>query len=366
MNVIVHQKYRANKKEPLAAMLRRILDAFAAASLTPEITASFADGPDVGGVSAENRALKKYPDLVPFVSNEPAIPGLPATQRLAGSPSGSRLPLDAVLVLAEGVPRSLPFNAIEVSFGHPEFGMTEAVLGLPLVGVHVGDNWWINGRKRSLRALYSVTADPESSDLPAPLPGVAAVLELLGTPQKSQTMVMPETADAPSRDAMDRVHEVTARYRAELGTVLERASLPHDLPPLDDVLGDPVGSGPLKPTLVAAFTPRDYSCRGEPGRFLLERTTSHGNRVILDIDVGTWSRMVTAQYVVTGAGGGTRLRIPVCVRAAESLQYPIGDGANWERIVANIASVVDEFDRTFLVEVEEVIGPSPDWFDPVA
>jgi hypothetical protein len=165
---------------------------------------------------------------------------------------------------------------------------------------------------------------------------------------------------------MDRVHEVTARYRTELADVLERASLPYDLPPVDDVLGDPVGSGPLKPALVDAFTPRDYSCRGEPGRFVLERTTALGNRVILDIDVGTWSRMVTAQYVVVGAGGGTRLRIPVCARAAGALQYPIGDGANWERIVSNIAGVVDEFDRTFLVEVEEAIGPSPDWFDPGA
>lgn len=366
MNVVVHQKYRADKKEPLAAMLRRILDAFAAASLTPEVTATFADGPDVGGVSAVNRALKKYPDLVPFVSNEPAMPGLPATQRLAGSQSGSKLPLDAVLVLAEGVPRSLPFNAIEVSFGHPEFGMAEDVLGQPLVGVHVGDNWWINGRKRSLRALYSVAADPDASDLPAPPPGIAAVIELLGTPQKSQTIVMPETADAPARDAMARVQDITARYRAELADVLDRASLPHDLPPVADVLGDPVGSGPLKPTLVGAFTPRDYSCRGEPGRFVLERTTSLGNRVILDIDVGTWSRMVTAHYVVVGASGGTRLQIPVCARAAGALQYPIGDGANWERIVSNVAAGVDEYDRTFLVEIEEAIGPSPDWFDPGA
>ncbi len=63
--MVVYQKHRANKKEPLAAMLRRIPDGFAAASLTPEVTATFADGPDVGGVSAVNRALKKYPDLDP-------------------------------------------------------------------------------------------------------------------------------------------------------------------------------------------------------------------------------------------------------------------------------------------------------------
>jgi hypothetical protein len=264
------------------------------------------------------------------------------------------------------VPRSLPFNAIEVSFGHPEFGMTGAVLGQPLVGVHVGDNWWINGRKRSLRVLYSVAADPESSDLPAPLPGVAAVLELLGTAQKSQTIVMTETADSPSGDATAQVQEITSRYRAGLADILDRVSLPYDLPPVDDVLGEPVGSGPLKPTLVAAFTPRDYSCRGEPGRFVLERTTTLGIRVILDIDVGTWSRMVTAHYVVVGAGGGTRLQIPVGARAAGALQYPIGDGANWERIVSNIAAVVDEFDQTFLIEIEEAIGPSADWFDPGA
>ena len=45
-------------------------------------------------------------------------------------------------------------------------------------------------------------------------------------------------------------------------------------------------------------------------------------------------------------------------------QYPIGDTANWEKIVANIAAVADELDRTFVPEIEAAVGPAPEWFEP--
>ena len=57
------------------------------------------------------------------------------------------------------------------------------------------------------------------------------------------------------------------------------------------------------------------------------------------------SRSVTATYMVRGLGFDARLRIPVTARALEAMQYPIGDTANWERIVANLGVLVDELDE---------------------
>jgi hypothetical protein len=364
MDVFIHHAYRASRKEQLAVMLQRILDAFGAAGLVPSVAATFADGPDGGGVSAVDRALKKYPELEAFAGVEPGIPGLPPTKRLGEDPAGRRLPLDAVLALAGRVPRSLPFDSIQVQFGHPEFdgvGSDDGLVG----GVVVGDSWWINGRNRSLSAIYTVKADPDAADLPPPPAGVAKVIADLGKPRKSTTSVIPAAAEVESTDKIQAARTIVSRYRTSMAEIVAQAAPPHQLPELSEVLAtaQPAG-GPLKPALVAAFTPAGFDCRGEPGRFVLRRRTMAGNFEILDIDVGTWSRMVTVQYRVHGSGGAVRLHIPVGERAVGALQYPIGDGPSWERIVANVAAVVDELERTFLPEVEEILGGSPDWFEP--
>ena len=56
--------------------------------------------------------------------------------------------------------------------------------------------------------------------------------------------------------------------------------------------------------------------------------------------------------------------MPPVTRRDDGRQYPIGDTANWERIVANLAAIVDELERTFVVDVEQAVGPAPAWFDP--
>jgi hypothetical protein len=45
-------------------------------------------------------------------------------------------------------------------------------------------------------------------------------------------------------------------------------------------------------------------------------------------------------------------------------QYPIGDTANWERIVENVAAIVGELERTFVAEIEAAVEPAPVWFEP--
>ena len=67
-------------------------------------------------------------------------------------------------------------------------------------------------------------------------------------------------------------------------------------------------------------------------------------------------------FHVHGPGFNATLVLPVTLRGGG--QYPIGDTANWEQIVANLRAVVDELDRTFVPEIEAATGPAPDWFEP--
>ena len=55
---------------------------------------------------------------------------------------------------------------------------------------------------------------------------------------------------------------------------VDRANLPHDLPPNQEAFTAGVTSGPKKPELVRAFTPMGYDCRSESaGSFTLRRRT---------------------------------------------------------------------------------------------
>ena len=82
------------------------------------------------------------------------------------------------------------------------------------------------------------------------------------------------------------------------------------------------------------------------------------------MDVGTWSRSLTASFSVTGLGFSVILPLPVSKRAMGGGQYPIGDAARWQQIVDNLAPLVVEYDRSFVPAIEAAAGPSPEWYAP--
>ena len=230
----------------------------------------------------------------------------------------------------------------------------------------------MNGRTRSLYALYSVDADAASARLPDPPASIRAILAGFGKPGRSRQFILkPSDTAAPNESgavvvAKDRsaVAPIVAKYRSGMRSLIERLGLPYDLPPENEARPmNRGGSGPLKPTLVHAFASRGFDCLGGSGMFTLQHRTADNHVVELKLDVGTWSRMVTAMFRVRGPGVNATLELPVTTRA-QGRQYPIGDVANWERIVANLATIVDELERTFVKEIEAVIDPAPQWFSP--
>jgi hypothetical protein len=270
--------------------------------------------------------------------------------------------------LADGVPRSLPFNVVNVHFGHPHFGKAIFPMGLsPQTGIAIGDGWWINGRMRSLSAFYAVDAEATSKKLPDPPPAIAAILAGLGKPKRTAQFVAPTSdADGPSvPQEIARISPIVVKYRNDMKALVERIGLPHDLPAAADArLSSRGASGPLKPTLVEAFKPRGYTCRGESGTFTLRRRTAANHVVDVELDVGTWSRSLTLMFHVRGPGFNATLMPPVTTRGPAAPQYPIGDTANWKQIVENVAAIVDELERTFVAEIDAAAGPAPEWFEP--
>ena len=84
MHVAVKMEFKADRKEKLGDLVRRVAAAFEQNGLEPQIVVTFSDGP--GGIqstSAVGRALKKYPHLAAFERNDAPLqrPGLPPAPR---------------------------------------------------------------------------------------------------------------------------------------------------------------------------------------------------------------------------------------------------------------------------------------------
>jgi hypothetical protein len=377
MNVAVTLEFKADRKEPLGVLIRRVVGAFERVGLDPQIAATFSDGPaGIRTTSAVERALKKHPHLARFERNDAPLKGvvLPPIRRLTAG-GEDPFPIADLLALSDGVPRSLPFQSVNVVLSHDDFGKAEFQVALaPPTGISIGDSWWTNGRNRALSAFYAVDVDENAKTLPEPPATIAAIFSSLGKPKRSGQFVAPRPAAPAARPASEpgsralaadivAIGPILAKYRRDLTALVERSGLPHDLPAPNDVRQINVGaSGPLKPTLVAAFTPRGYNCRGGHGTFTLRRRTAANHVVDVELDVGTWSRSLTAMFTIHGPGFNATLTLPVTLRGGG--QYPIGDTANWERIVANLGAVVDELERTFVPEIEAAVDPAPAWFEP--
>ena len=390
MRVAVVTTFAASRKEPLLEMLNRVRGGFRDAALeVSSISFNFGDALVPGFVSSVDRVLKRHPELSRFVTDAEPVPGIRGARRISNGPlskaAGEAVPWETLQAIAAGVPRSFPFHSVVFHFAANEFGtlgpVTPGFANL-LPGVLLSDSWWVNGRVRSLSACTVIEAEPSARKLPALPPAVAVVLAACGKAKRTVQAPLPGEAEraqaipvrlpsgtlmaSANPEAARAVKPVVADYRARMTEIMERAALPHDLAAVGEALRANIGvsSGPRKPALERAFAPLGYSCKGGSGTFTLRRLTAANLTVELALDVGTWGHSVMAMFKVLGVGFKATLILPVSAQAVAGAQYPIGDAAQWTKIVENLAALVKELDRTFVPDVEKAAGPSPDWYRP--
>jgi hypothetical protein len=363
MDVLIQYEYRANKKEPFGVLLRRLHDGLVAAALPVSYEFGFADSPVAGGVSAVDRALKKFPQLAALVQKASVI-GMDGYAHKTISGGDTELPFASLAEVADGLPRSLPFHSARVRFGGPVFG-----IGPPLVvtGIDACDSWWVNGRQRSLLANFVLDAGESARALPAPPGALGVFLATLGKPRRTNRIpVISPTQAQTGKAALERsvLFEITQKYRTKLADLVAEAGMPHQLPARIEALT--TGSGhdrhPMKPALERHFSPLGYSCKGGVGTFTLRRRTAANHVVEVDLDVGTWSHLVLAYFRVHVPGYCCAVPMPVAP-GVEGGQYPIGDAERWEKIMANLAALAAHLERRIVPEIEAAAGQAPAWFE---
>jgi len=392
MRVALVYTFAASRKEPLATMLDRVHQGFVDAGFTePTIRFNFGNPLIGGGVSSVDRVLKRYPELSRFVTEAEPAPGIRGAKRISNGPlsaaAGESVPYPTLQEIAAGVPRSFPFHSVVFHLFTSEFGdqiqtLTPSAGMMP--GVLVSDSWWVNGRNRGLSACVVVEGDAGQKKLPPPPASIATILAACGKPRKTVQVPLADKVEAgpipavrvptgvlmPSTDPekAKAVQEVVLRFREQLPQIVNRAGLPHDLPDYAEALNMfklEVTPGPKKPSLEQVFKPMGYSCKGEAGDFVLRRRTASNYFVNVSVGIGSWGKTVTAHYLVWGLGFKALLSLPPTANGLPRGQYPVGDAAQWQKIVENFAALVSELDRTLIPEIEAVAGPSPEWYNPV-
>lgn len=367
-------------------MLERLHTAFQqAGEPSPELRFVLSESGLENAVSGVDRVLKRFPGMHRFLSTVDAFLGQPAYRVLSNesdTPAANEaLDFEHMLRIAEGVPQSFPFHNIVIRFNSPQFGALPAGMKPPMAmlahglqpGVVVGDAWSAGGRMRSLKALAIVDAPASGKTLP-PLPDVVqAVFAACGKPHKVNQVALGEseaqlstpagpspasTAPRSPANIQQKVAALVSEYRERMPALVERNPLPHRLPPLAEALQLSLGKKPgeKKPALMAAFRPLGFRIRGGSGDFTLSRRTPTNLTVELTIDVGTWSNLASARYAVLGPGFSAGLPLPITSSAMDAIQYPIGDAAQWAKIVANLATLTQTLDATFLADIEALTG----------
>ncbi len=374
MQVLLNTEFAASRKVPLVDMFDSILSGFSQAGLgDPGIQFSFADAPLEGHVSSVARVLKRFPDLQRFFEESAPLPGIPMSRRLTNQHKmHESVDVSVLRAIDSGVPKSFPFHSVSLVFAAPGLGdgSVKTLVGEVRPGVSLGDSWWVSGRSRSLFAFVFVEAAIASKKLP-PLPEhVVKLFAAMGKAKKTVQIPLPrehpQMAQVAKPETLRAVSAVIEEFRTRMPRILEQINFPHDLPPVEEArkltsLGEKTGS--KKPVLLRAFKPMGYNCIAESGVYTLRRKTAANSTLEISLDVGTWSRSLTAGFSVNGLGYCARMRLPIC-KHAQLACYPIGDADRWGKIVDNLQVIVAELERTFVPEVEAVAGPSPEWYTP--
>ena len=374
IRVLLNTEFAASRKEPLVEMFDRIVNGFKDAGLgSPAIHFSLSDSSLAGRVSSVDRVLKRFPDMQRFFDESSIMPAIPASRRLTNQRKLQEPANVSVLrAIAAGVPKSFPFHSVSMVFAAPALGVGsfKTVMGEMTPGISLGDAWWVSGRSRSLSAFVFVEAETTSKKLP-PLPDALAKLyAALGKARRTVQVPLPgenpQIAQAAKPETLQAVSAVVADFRARMPQILDQINFPHDLPPVQEAMkltsfGEKTGS--KKPVLLRAFKPMGYDCKAESGTFTLRRKTAAHSTLEISLDVGTWSRSLTASFAVHGLGFRARLSLQTSKRAGPG-QYPIGDADRWQQIVDNLQVLVAELERTLVPAVEAAAGPSPEWYTP--
>jgi hypothetical protein len=271
---------------------------------------------------------------------------------------------DDLVRIADGVPRRYRVMMGAFTFGNvalldlssepvppPPDGTLPTPAGLAHPMVSVSPIWTPQATRPAISALVRLDPPPpQETALPALPEATASFLSELG-PLDETLLVAPGAGGSRGAALLDK---------ADLERAWEGVQFPHDLP--DEVV-QAIPHPPKKAPLTKALKAVGFSVRkgrGAAGVYRYQKETPAHNAVAIEVDVGTWSRMVTARAAFVGPGGIQPMVLPLRSRATP-LQYRIGDEAHWQRVCENLAAAAGWLVDRIVPLLDAQAGSAPRW-----
>lgn len=349
-----------------------------------------------------DRMVKEFPLLDQFRSSDASslmTPGARLTNLALDADSNRLKPpmratdelLDGLANVCRGVPRRFPVQHLSIIFAELQWGdgwlsvVPEqyvvsndrmppmfAAMQRFTSSITYSNMWWVSGRKQSLDIKLVGAPLSENANAPA-VP--ARALELVGRfakiNSKSFTLLplnpsahfAPETTPF-SEEKVRECASLTASAKTALAERIANQQLPFALAAnLQEQIAAARETGvPKKEILAKALKPLGYKHSGKlggQGVIGFEKTTKNHTRLTLEFDFGTWlPRFDVPTLQIAGASWGQLINVPFCEGIGS---FAIVTRTDFEQAAANVASQLEELERSYIPALESLMGPSPAW-----
>lgn len=394
----LYRKYtfRIEKRESLGSLFQRVTDVLNQFGQTSKVYFYFEDQA-IGSVSACDRLIKRFPVFESFAfthaearANPPKI--IKSISNFNNSwdisyesQSATAISTEILSNVAVGVPRSFPFhyshfifdnvsllNTSEPDTGDASSQVLQYSSRVPRSynnsAIVLDSHWWVSRREHHLTVIVALpipTAGEEVVLLPEK---TKSFIQAFGKIAEERLEIVYTQQEATERQAViARLVSVTTRYNQNIGNIIQTLPLPHSLPSVEQVglHGEEFKIGSMKDVLVKYFKSLGYcyqAKRSGHGIYSLTKLTPNNNELEIYLDVGSWSRSVTASFSFNGMSMSGSVGLPVSKNAIDVAQYPILSIEQWRQIVENLVVVVNYLEKTFAVEADEVSGSTPRWY----
>jgi hypothetical protein len=294
-----------------------------------------------------------------------------------------------LIEICEGVPRKYPFNKVLIIIDKIDWHKT-GILNKPTFRgdapiylfhfpkymsshIMISSDWWISHRNNSIYAKLEIDPPPnEAMYINDINENLLNTLNQLGKIQTQEFIAIPSSEELPFiKAANEKAILIIKDYEENIEKIISGISLPfslHEEPwKRDYTYKKQTVSG--KKAIINAFKPKGYmyypNYSGQGGYFLSKRIQSN-HQLELHFDLGSPQYNNKIYSYLTFRGPYYVHHLPlIAVANKRAEDYRFNDQEELEKVVANLAAVVDHLENSIITDLEKIYEhlKVPLWYD---
>lgn len=336
-----------------------------------------------GGVSAIKRILKKFPEMEPYafeyeeeisgekykylvLSNFPKDHSFFTNVQVVEGKNKESISFEVLSKIAEGIPRTFPLSKATFLFDQINWSQdinenADKVFNVNAI-LYIND-WWTPKRDISLFANVSVSQPSNESNSLQPISEENKYsLSLLGTiKKKSQKFKLNREEKVSAEKLVEKCNKLTYSFRDNI-TRNNPFLFPYDL----SKKGEGTFNIPRKPTISKIIKKLGYKHlpkEGFHGGIVFGKITKYNHRILLEFDSGSTFYSLRCNSIIQGPYWEHRIDQLPCTPNSYGDFFDIPDLETLEQVVENFCVVIRYLENSIIIDIENLYGPAPKWFN---